>query len=135
MTAVDTNVLIYSHDPRDTRKQTIALSILNSLKDGVLLWQVACEFVAASRKLEPFGLTQAQARHEIEALRCVWASLLPSWDLLDQSKQMTRQYNLSFWDSMIIAACLEASVDQLYSEDFDSYPTIGTLQIVNPFRP
>lgn len=91
--------------------------------------------MAASRKLEPFGLTQAQARHEIEALRRVWASLLPSWDLLDQSKQMTRQYNLSFWDSMIVAACLEASVDQLYSEDFDSYPTIGTLQIVNPFRP
>lgn len=41
MTAVDTSVLIYSHDPRDTRKQTIALSILNSLKDGVLLWQAA----------------------------------------------------------------------------------------------
>jgi len=82
MAAVDTNVLIYSHDPRDTRKQTIALSILNSLKDGVLLWQVACEFVAASRKLEPFGLTQAQARHEIEALRRVWASLLPSWEAI-----------------------------------------------------
>jgi len=51
MTAVDTNVFLYAHDPRDSRKQAIALSLLGSLNDGVLLWQVACEFLAAGRKL------------------------------------------------------------------------------------
>ena len=135
MTAVDTNVLVYAHDPRDSRKQGIALSILNSLNDGVLLWQVACEFVAASHKLGPFGLTQTQARHEIQTLRRVWTCLLPGWDVLDQSEQLTSQYNLSFWDSMIVAACLEAGVERLYSEDFDSYPQLGKLQVVNPFKP
>jgi len=68
MTAVDTNVLIYAHDPRDNRKQSTALSILSSLTDGALLWQVACGFVASSRKREPFGLAQAQARREIQNL-------------------------------------------------------------------
>ena len=55
MNAVDTNVLIYAHDPRDPAKQDKAVEVIASLTDGVLLWQVACEYVAASRKLEGFG--------------------------------------------------------------------------------
>lgn len=47
MNAVDTNVLIYVHDPRDREKQATADALVRSLIDGVLLWQVACEFIAA----------------------------------------------------------------------------------------
>ena len=38
MTAVDTNIFLYAHDPRDSRKQAIALFLLGFLNDGVLLW-------------------------------------------------------------------------------------------------
>ncbi|MEJ7714026.1 MAG: hypothetical protein WKF84_30305 [Pyrinomonadaceae bacterium] len=51
MNAVDTNVPIYTHDPRDPVKQAVAVALVGTLPDGVLLWQVACEYVAASRKL------------------------------------------------------------------------------------
>lgn len=51
MNAVDTNVLLYTHDPRDARKQAIAVDIVGTISDVVLLWQVACEYIAASRKL------------------------------------------------------------------------------------
>jgi hypothetical protein len=44
MNAVDTNVLLYVHDPRDVTKQATAANLLQSLADGVLLWQVACEY-------------------------------------------------------------------------------------------
>ena len=37
MNAVDTNVLIYSRDPRDPLKQATANGLLTSLADGVLL--------------------------------------------------------------------------------------------------
>ena len=90
MIAVDTNVLIYAHDPRDGRKQSVALSILNSLTDDALLWQVACEFVASSRKLEPFGLTQTQARQEIRMLQRAWTCPLPSWDLAGAVKTVNQ---------------------------------------------
>jgi len=49
MNAVDTNVLIYVNDPRDPVKQALAASLVSSLTDGVLVWQVACEYLAASR--------------------------------------------------------------------------------------
>jgi len=52
MSAIDTNILFYAHD-RDERKMHIAVSIIESVDDGVLLWQVACEYLAVSRRLEP----------------------------------------------------------------------------------
>ncbi len=51
MNAVDTNVLVYAKDPRDPRKRAIAVALVRDLDEGLLLWQVACEFLAASRKL------------------------------------------------------------------------------------
>ena len=61
MNAVDTNILIYARDPRDVQKQGTAETLLSSMIDGVLLWQVACEYLAASRKLEQFGYDRSQA--------------------------------------------------------------------------
>jgi hypothetical protein len=57
MNAVDTNVLIYARDPRDAVKWQQARELGHNMPDGALLWQVGCEFVAASRKLTPIGYT------------------------------------------------------------------------------
>ena len=46
MNAVDTNVLIYARDPRDSGKQEKARTLTSNLTDGALLWQVAREFIA-----------------------------------------------------------------------------------------
>jgi predicted nucleic acid-binding protein len=32
------------------------------------------------------------------------------------------------------AACLEGGVARLYSEDFDAYPEVDGLEIINPLR-
>jgi predicted nucleic acid-binding protein len=134
MNAVDTNILIYVHDPRDPAKQTTAASLLQSLTDGVLLWQVACEYLAASRKLEPIGYNRSQAWQDIRDLRRVWPTLLPAWNVMDRAERLLNRYSLLFWDAMIIAACLEGRVTRLYSEDFDAYPRVDGLEIVNPFK-
>ena len=77
MIAVDTNILFYVHDPRAPAKQATAASLVQSLMDGVLLWQVACEYLAASRKLEPLGYNRLQAWQDICDLRLVWITILP----------------------------------------------------------
>jgi predicted nucleic acid-binding protein len=61
MIALDTNVLIYCYDRRDPRRQEIALDLVAATTEGVLPWQVACEFNAASRKLSEHGFTAAHA--------------------------------------------------------------------------
>jgi predicted nucleic acid-binding protein len=134
MNAVDTNILIYVHDPRDPAKRNVAIALLDSLLDGALLWQVACEFLWASRKLEPHGFTQAQAWSETRRLRRVWATVLPAWQVMDRAQKLKGNYSLSFWDALIIAACLEGGVACLYSEDFGAYSKIDSLSLVNPFK-
>jgi predicted nucleic acid-binding protein len=134
MNAVDTNVLIYAHDPRDPVKQNKAVSLIASLTDGVLLWQVACEYVAASRKLAPFGLNPQQAFADLKRLRKAWTLALPTWTVLDTAETLMTTGNLSFWDAMIVAACMDNGIQTLYSEDFDSSTTSLTgVTIINPF--
>ena len=133
MNAIDTNVLIYAHDARDPRKQTTALSLIESQVDGVLLWQVACEYLAASRKLESHGYSLQQAWRNIRDLRSVWTTVLPTWNVLGQAENLMGSFSLSFWDALIIAACLEGGVARLYTEDFDAYPMVNGLEVINPF--
>ena len=133
MRAVDTNILIYAHDPRDPLKQATAAALIESLTDGVLLWQVACEYVAASRKLAAHGFDQAQAWQSLSQLQQVWTTALPSWDVMPRAERLAGNYHLSFWDALIVAACLEAGMTHLFTEDMGGNPNIDGLNIVNPF--
>lgn len=74
-----------------------------------------------------------QGAADLEVLRQTWRTRLPSWEVLDRGEQLLSHYSLSFWDSLIIAACLDAGVTRLYSEDFGAYPYVDGLEIVNPF--
>jgi predicted nucleic acid-binding protein len=134
MNAVDTNVLIYAHDPRDLAKQNKAVTLIAGLTDGVLLWQVACEYLAASRKLAVFGMSQPQAFATLHRLRGVWQTALPTWTVMDKAETLMTTGNLSLWDALIVAACQENGVKRLYSEDFDaSTTTLTGIEIINPF--
>ena len=134
MNAVDTNVLIYAHDPREAEKQAAAVSLIQSIDEPVLLWQVACEYLAASRKLEPVGYTFEEAWQDVQQLRSVWVTVLPTWETLERAQNLLNTYSLSFWDAMILAACLESDVQTLYSEDFGAYPQMDGLKTIDPFR-
>jgi len=134
MKAIDANVLLYVRDPRDPAKQSIAASLIEAQTDGVLLWQVACEYLSASRKLTSVGYTFADAKEDVEGSRRAWFRALPDWDSLERAYRLMGRFSLSFWDALLIGTCLEAGVDCLYCEDFDAYPEIEGLQIINPFR-
>jgi predicted nucleic acid-binding protein len=134
MNPVDTNVLIYARDPRHPVKHQKARELTAEMPEGGLLWQVACEFIAASRKLTDVGYTQAQAWRELEELRKLWKVILPGEEVLNRAEQLTATQNLSFWDSLLVAACMEGGVTRLYSEDFDaSLSKVTGIEIVNPF--
>ena len=134
MNAVDTNVLIYVRDPRDRAKQEKAVELTTSLTDGALPWQVACEFISASRKLAPFGFTQTEAWRELERLRLLWQLVLPTDSVLKRAEQLTAELSVSFRDATLLAARREGGIARLYTEDFDaSFSKVTGVEIVNPF--
>jgi predicted nucleic acid-binding protein len=70
----------------------------------------------------------------VERLRVLWKLILPSENVLTRAEQLTVTHNLSFWDAMIVAACMEGGITRLYTEDFDNSLTQTTgVEIVNRF--
>lgn len=82
MTGVDTNILIYACDTRDSHRQSMCLDLLSALRDGVLLWQVACEFIAPSRKLADQGFTAEQAWQRLSEYLRLFPLILPNTHVL-----------------------------------------------------
>jgi predicted nucleic acid-binding protein len=133
MNAVDTNVLLYVHDPRYPAKRAKATALVTSLTDAVLLWQVACEYLSASRKLAPFGFRQEDAWRELGRLQTVWAGALPNWNHLQAAEAIIASRSISFWDALIFAVAQGSGVTTLYSEDLAGVVPPPGLNVVNPF--
>ena len=73
----------------------------------------------------------AQVLHTV--LAPLWR-VHPSPALYLQALEVQERYRLSFYDSMIVAAALEADCRRILSEDLQHGQRIGNLQIVNPFQ-
>jgi predicted nucleic acid-binding protein len=136
MNVLDTNIWLYSHDTREPHKQAIAQQLIATVRPLALPWQVGCEFIAASRKLAPVGFTESQAWSALTAMRTLAdALLLPVSDLWPDTQALQSRYSLSFWDALLLAACLHEGVKVLYTEDIGAPRTIDSLSLVNPFIP
>ena len=134
MNVADTNVWIYYHDARDPAKQAAASTVLDTVRPLVLPWQVGCEFMAASRKLLPFGFTEEMAWQALAAMQDVAALIaLPNPVDWETARELQTGEMLSFWDALLLATCLRNGVTTLYSEDFGSPRTIRVISVVNPF--
>src|SRR5260221_693200 len=134
MNAVDSNIWIYRHDSRDVAKQRTAEQLVKSLQSQVLLWQVGCEFIAASRKLAHLGFTEDQAWDALADMQSI-ASLivLPDLQVWVEAQSLTNRHSLSFWDALLVAACIRAGVRTLYTEDMGAPRVIDGLSLINPF--
>ena len=132
MIALDTNVLIYACDGSNPQRQKQAADLIDEAADGVLLWQVACEFVAASRKLSGQGFTAADAWNRLADFQALFPLVQPGPGVLQHARELHASRGVSFWDAMILAACAEAGVEILYSEDIPGL-ILASPKVVNPF--
>lgn len=133
MNAVDTNILIYACDGRDPVKQAQALGLLESSVDGVLIWQVACEFIAASRKLAPAGFTARSAWLRLAEFAAFMPVIPPSPSIWPIAERLHVEQQVSYWDAMLLAACCEAGVRTLFTEDLPGGVVDG-VSVINPFE-
>jgi predicted nucleic acid-binding protein len=141
MNAVDTNILIYSADSDEVKKGPVAVALLDRLANDatptLLLWQVLCEFTAfaakARQRAAPARPSDAGAFEYVRAIRDRFRLVLPGPAVSDLAIDIHLNDQVSIWDSMLLAACVEAGVTQLFTEDTQSRPTIRGVRVVNPF--
>jgi len=136
---VDTNVLVYRHDPRFPVKQRIATSLLREgLRDGSLRipHQALLEFVAATtrplRDARPL-LSAEEAGREVEELLWQFEVLYPSASVVRQAIRGAAAYGLTWFDAHLWAYAEHHGLSTIYSEDFQHDRLYGSVRVVNPF--
>lgn len=130
---LDTNILVYSVDARDPRKQALALEIIRAsvVRDCPLALQAIGEFYAATTTKLRFGLDDARRRS---------LQLLASFETFAHSANAVRaalgeagKGRFSFWDAVLLASAAEAGCSLIFSEDMQDGARFGSITVGNPF--
>jgi predicted nucleic acid-binding protein len=126
----DTNVLIYAF-AKDERRTKIAETLLSG--GGVVGVQTLNEFVAvAVRKL---AMPWDDVLEALSAIRVLFPSPVPvTVRTHDAALRIARRYGYRIYDSLVIAAALEARCNTLFSEDMKDGQAVEGLTIRDPFR-
>ena len=133
---LDSNVLVYSVDNASPTKQALARSLLEQAlthQSAVISFQVVQETLHVMRR--KFRVV-AKAPDTHDFLRNVLVPLWrvqPSAALYARALDLQERYKFSFYDSLIVAAALEAGCTRLLSEDLQHGQRIEGLTIKNPF--
>jgi predicted nucleic acid-binding protein len=126
----DTNVVVYAFRKDDPRSQ-IAESLLAA--GGELSVQILNEFVAVARR--KLGRSWREVGHALAILRTLFPEPVAlTIDTHGAALGIAQKHRYGIYDSLVIAAALEAGCAILYSEDLHDGQTIdGRLTIRNPF--
>jgi predicted nucleic acid-binding protein len=133
---LDTNIFVYCFDHGDTRKQKAADSIVKrALSDqlGLISSQVVQEFLNVAIRKFSKPMTNQEARIYLDTVLAPLWEVFPSVTLFRHTIEIQNETRFSFYDSLIVAAAVEAKCKWVYSEDLHHGQTIRGVQIQNPF--
>jgi predicted nucleic acid-binding protein len=133
---LDSNILIYAATGQDAypAKFRRAREIVSGGEIGIST-QVIGEFVDNVQKPKKMNrpLTPAET--------AIWVDALFQLPLVEIDRQIVesalivqQRYQLSYWDSQIVAAAERLGAEILYSEDLSHGQTYGRVRCENPFR-
>ena len=133
---LDTNIFAYALDAREGAKKSIAAELIVTLirnKQAVVSYQVIQEFlnVAVRASIPGLGLDQGAAHLQVIFSKLEIVS--PSLKLYEEALALHAKYHFHWYDSLIVAAALEARCETLYTEDLQHGQIIDGLTIINPF--
>jgi len=130
---LDTNVLVYSDDPRDLVKQTKALDLIKDhlrRRTGVVSLQVLQEyFVSVTGKLK---LDAELAKRRVEVFARFQVAEPTVSDIL-AAIDPHRLHGFSYWDALVIRCASQSGCSVLLTEDLQNGRVVDGVEIVNPF--
>ena len=134
---LDTNVFVYSLDKSSPEKQKRATQLVGEATatgKGIVSYQVVQEFFSLALRGFADVMSIAEAEQYLATVFRPMLAVQSSPALLADALRLYERYRLSWYDSLIVAAALEAQCGVLYSEDMRHGQTFGDLRIDNPFR-
>lgn len=130
---IDTNVLLYTLDPRVVGKQRRAQEWLERFWEcdrGRISWQILHEYYwNATRKL---GVPAQQARQQCEGL-LRWHPIDTSASLVREAWRWIDSAGIAYWDALIVAAAEQCGARYLLTEDMQAGREFGGVRVVDPY--
>ncbi len=133
---IDTNIFIYQLERLDIRKATIAEELIRqgiTNKTACISFQIVQECLNTALRKAQIQLSEREMRGYLQSVLGPLLSVQPSIQLYNSALDIRLRYQFSFYDSLIVAAALEAGCTCLYSEDMQDGQQIQGLTIQNPF--
>ena len=133
--SIDTNILVYACDPTEGEKCETARRVIRGIAgaDSWLTQQVIGEFLNVSRKMH--HLNQRRLRRIAVGFAATFPIISTPRDALFEAFDRSGQYQLQFWDAVIVTVCIGAEVNILLSEDYQDGIIIDGLLVRNPLVP
>ncbi len=134
---MDSNILVYLFDDINLDKYRIADALVRDNLDngtGCISYQVVQETLNVVGRIVGVGSERLAGLLE-EILLPLWEinRIIPTPELYRNGLRVQARYGFSFYDSLLVAAALEAGCTTLYSEDMQDGQRIEGLTIRNPF--
>ncbi len=131
---IDSNIFIYTlNKSEDIRSEKSKQTLLSLEKETriVISTQVIQEIsnVAIKKSL----LDKNELLDYVNRLANLEVGVI-SEDIIKEAIRIKFRYQLSFYDSLIVATAIENNCTRLYSEDLNNGQSIEGLQIINPFN-
>ena len=133
---LDTHVLVYTFDRQEREKKTRATDLVEralASGRGVISTQVVQEFLNVALQKFEKRLSFAEATQYLRVVLDPLCGVFPSLALYERALSVRDRWRFAFYDSLIVAAALEAGCEVLYSEDLQHAQRVEALTIVNPF--
>lgn len=129
---IDSNIWLYVFIQRqDSKKAAIAKSIIQQ-NNVVISTQVINEVCV--NLLKKTSLSETELQELISDFYKKYIVIDINQEIMLKSSELRKQYNFSFWDSLIVACALHINLKRLYSEDMQNGLVVeGSLKIINPF--
>ena len=133
---LDTNVLVYTFDDRESDKKARALELVTEAltsRCGVISFQVVQEFLNVATRKFANPLKESDALVYIDQVLGPLCEVLPTLDLYRATIGLAGRWQYSFYDSLILAAAIQSGCSLLYSEDLQHGQVVEGTRLVNPF--
>jgi predicted nucleic acid-binding protein len=133
---LDTNIFVYSFDQSAAVKARKAEQLIRkalTTRKGIISYQVVQEFfnVALRRFSQP--MRQGDAEQYLATVFRPLLGVSSSPALYSEALHLQAQSGLSWYDSLIVSAAVQARCDFLLTEDLQHGQRFGSLRVANPF--
>ena len=134
---IHTNIFIHQLEGLDEDKSATANRLIRKgleTKEACISFQVVQECLNTALREAEIPLSVDEMRTYMQNVLAPLFRVPASIPLYNRALDVQARYRYSFYDSLIVAAALDAGCDRLYSEDLPSGGRIQGLEIENPFE-